>query len=55
MFENRRQNRSAVSGRRALAAPLMFVDQIALRALQEKHPDLPLAAPLDVQVLRQMV
>jgi hypothetical protein len=55
MFENRRQNRSAVSGRRALAAPFMFVDQIALRALKEEHPDLPLAAPLDVQVLRQMV
>ena len=55
MFDNGRQDRRAVSGRRALAAPFVFVDQVALRALQKKHPDLPLATPLDVKMLRQMV
>lgn len=48
MLENRGQNRRAVSGGQALAAPFVFVDQIALGALKEKHPDLPLATPLDV-------
>ena len=55
MLKHRRQNRIAVSGRRAFAAPFVFIDQIALRALEEEHPDLPLATPLDVQMLRQMV
>lgn len=48
MLEDRRQDRRTVTRRRAVAPPLVFVDQIAGGALKEEHADLPFTASLDV-------
>jgi len=55
MLENSRQDCRAVSGRWVLAAPFVLAGQVVLRALKEEHADLPIATPLHVQVLRQVI